>query len=169
VNNVNTIIDKLEAIRLASSINTHVQEFSELHRRLGWEFNGMRLHEIFFSSLKIKKNPVGDEFVNALSLLPVYTLIEQSYGTYDAWLDDFCNIAKMRGFGWTMLTQDEQTGKVINTWVNEHDGGVLVGCKILLCVDMLEHAYIRDFGTNRQMYLETIFAHLDWESVNARV
>ena len=32
-------------------------------------------------------------------------------------------------------------------WVNEHDAGMLADVKIILNIDMFEHAYIKDFGT----------------------
>jgi acetyl/propionyl-CoA carboxylase alpha subunit len=85
------------------------------------------------------------------------------------WKKDFLTIAKMRGMGWAMLVQDLKTGKLMNTWVNEHDAGMLSDVKIILNVDMFEHAFIKDFGTDRVPYLDSIFAHIDWSVVSERL
>jgi Fe-Mn family superoxide dismutase len=49
VNNTNKLMDTLSAMikdeQLASP------QYAELKRRLGWEFNGMRLHEYYFDNL----------------------------------------------------------------------------------------------------------------------
>jgi Fe-Mn family superoxide dismutase len=139
------------------------QEFAELHRRFGWEFNGMRLHELFFDCLSVEvENPNEIEG-------QIKNKIGEDFGSVEAWKKDFLNIAKMRGMGWAMLVQDNKTGKLMNTWVNEHDAGQLADVKIILNVDMFEHAYVKDFGTDRAPYLDSIFAHIDWEVVSERL
>jgi Fe-Mn family superoxide dismutase len=44
--------------------NAKAPEFAELKRRLGWEFNGMRLHEYHFENLggkgPLKKSPLPE-------------------------------------------------------------------------------------------------------------
>lgn len=68
-----------------------------------------------------------------------------------------------------MLVQDNKTEELINTFVNEHDAGMLSDVKIILLVDMFEHAYIKDFGANRMLYIESIFEHVDWSIVESRL
>lgn len=157
VTNTNTIIEKLE--NMGNSLSENLQEFNELHRRFGWEYNGMKLHEIFFGNLTNDKTSPDPS-------LPLIQKIIETWGTFEAWKLEFYNIAKMRGFGWTMLVQEEG-GRLFNTWVNEHDVGVPANCKILLVADMLEHAYIADFGTDRAPYLDSLFEHVDWVKVSA--
>lgn len=148
---------------------TYMPEWSEMHRRFGWEFNGMRLHELFFDSLKAERNPEDrpSEGQSRTDLL-ISKLVE-NFGSVEAWKKDFVTIAKMRGMGWAMLVQDNKTGKLLNTWVNEHDAGMLGDVKIILNVDMFEHAFIKDFGTDRAPYIDSIFAHIDWEIISERL
>jgi Fe-Mn family superoxide dismutase len=68
-----------------------------------------------------------------------------------------------------MLVQDKKTNQLLNIWVNEHDAGMLSDVNIILNVDMFEHAYVRDFATDRQAYLDSIFQHIDWEIVGSRL
>jgi Fe-Mn family superoxide dismutase len=123
----------------------------------------MRLHELFFDSLSVDvevENNVEGEIKNK---------IMENFGNVEVWKKDFFAMAKMRGMGWAMLVQDLKTGKLINTWVNEHDAGMLGDVKIILNVDMFEHAFVKDFGTDRQPYLDSIFSHIDWAVVSERL
>ena len=164
VKNTNTLIQKFATADLP--------EYTEMHRRLGWEFNGMRLHELFFDSLTsesatppLAPPPQGGEEVQG----QIKNKIIEDFGSVENWKEDFLKISKMRGMGWAMLVQDNQSGKLINTWVNEHDAGMLADVKIILNIDMFEHAYIKDFGTDRTPYLESIFGHINWEVVSERL
>jgi Fe-Mn family superoxide dismutase len=165
VKNTNLLMEKFEFLKTvdAEYFTKFLPEFTEMHRRFGWEFNGMRLHELFFDSLSVdveNPNEIEGEIKNK---------IVENFGSVEGWKKDFINIAKMRGMGWVMLVQDMKTGKLINTWVNEHDAGMLSDVKIILNVDMFEHAFVKDFGTDRAPYLESIFAHIDWAVVSERL
>jgi Fe-Mn family superoxide dismutase len=157
VKNTNIILEKLKTLEVNSP------EWNELHRRFGWEFDGMRNHEIFFDSLTTEvsgENPVAGEIKNK---------IVENFGSVEDWKKEFVGIAKMRGIGWVVLVQDNRTGKLLNTWVNEHDAGMLSDVKIILNMDMFEHAFIKDFGTDRAPYIDSIFAHINWEVVSERL
>jgi Fe-Mn family superoxide dismutase len=169
VKNTNLLLEKLKSPLTPlykegnSAIEQGSAEWAELHRRFGWEFNGMRLHELFFDSLSVdveNPNEIEGEIKNK---------IVENFESVEGWKKDFINIAKMRGMGWAMLVQDLKTGKLINTWVNEHDAGMMCDVKIILNVDMFEHAFVKDFGTDRAPYLESIFAHIDWAVVSERL
>lgn len=56
VANTNKLSDALNA--MLKENKTSASEFAELKRRFGWEFNGMRLHELYFGN--IKKNGNGE-------------------------------------------------------------------------------------------------------------
>lgn len=157
VKNTNLLIEKFKTLEANSP------EYNELHRRFGWEFNGMRLHELFFDSLTTEvseENNIVGEIANK---------IVESFGSVEAWKKDFLAIAKIRGMGWAMLVQDRKTDKLLNTWVNEHDAGMLADVNIILNLDMFEHAYIKDFGADRGQYLDSLFAHINWEVLSERL
>ncbi len=165
VKNINLLWEKCEAMRNLppEEFAKFLPEWTELHRRFGWEFNGMRLHELFFDSLTAEVS-IENEILGQIK-----EKIEENYGSVETWKKEFLSMAKMRGMGWAMLVQDNKTGKLINSWVNEHDAGQLADVKIILNVDMFEHAYVKDFGTDRAPYLDSIFAHINWEVVSERL
>lgn len=159
VNNTNTLMDKRAAMR--SEHKTATPEFAELSRRLGWELNGMRLHELYFENLAVS----GDAPIPSALAEP----IAAEFGSTEAWMEEFKGIGKMRGIGWTILYYEPVGQRLINTWINEHDVGHPAGCRPLLVMDVFEHAYMLDYGINRADYIETFFHHIDWNVVVKRL
>jgi len=118
VNNTNKILDTLNIMLNDGKAGT--PEYAELKRRLGWEFNGMRLHEYYFENLGGKS---AFDMDGKLS-----EKISKSYGSYVNWEKEFKAIGLMRGIGWVVLYQDIANGRMINFWINEHDAGHPAGC-----------------------------------------
>src|SRR5215216_7567964 len=82
--------------------------YSELTRRLGFEYNGMVLHEYYFGNMK--KNGSGD----ANRDTAFFKAAEVSFGSYDIWKTDFVSVGKMRGVGWAICYQDPVNGRLSN-------------------------------------------------------
>jgi Fe-Mn family superoxide dismutase len=159
VTNTNKELEILE--RLLKEGKSAYPEYAELKRRLGWEFNGMRLHEYYFENLGGKK-PLDAE--SRLGKMMV-----ESFGSIDAWEKDFRATGMIRGIGWTVLYQDPVDGRLINFWINEHDEGNPAGGIPLLVMDVFEHAYLLDYGLKRVDYIEEFFKNIDWKTVEARL
>ncbi len=155
VKNVNALMEKLEAISDQSSV-----EASELERRFGWEFDGMRMHELYFENMTKEKSEVG-------SL--VKEKIEKSYGSYEKWVECFQAKGMMRGIGWVVLFEDPSNGEPFTTWIREHEQGILANCKILLVMDCWEHAYMTDYGLKKADYIAAFTNAIDWKVVEARL
>jgi superoxide dismutase, Fe-Mn family len=159
VTNTNKVLDSLGQMLKDDKAGT--PEFGELKRRLGWEFNGMRLHEYYFENLG-GKTPM--EKTSQLSK----KLIED-FGSYDTWEKDFKATGAMRGIGWVALYQDNATGRLINFWINEHDVAHPAGCKLLLIMDVFEHAFMLDYGLKRADYIAAFFKNINWAAVEGRL
>ena len=159
VTNTNKVLDTLSS--LLKDGKTAVPEFAELKRRLGWEFNGMRLHEFYFENLG------GKASIDKNSKL-AKKLAEQ-FGSYELWEKDFKAVGAMRGIGWAVLYQDVASGLLINFWINEHDVGHPAGCVPLLIMDVFEHAYMLDYGLKKADYIEAFFKNINWAAAEARL
>ncbi|MCJ7611453.1 MAG: Fe-Mn family superoxide dismutase [Candidatus Aminicenantes bacterium] len=159
VTNTNKLLDGLAA--MIKDGKPAAPEFAELKRRLGWEFNGMRLHELYFENLggKSALNPNGK----------LAKKIAEDFGGFDLWEKDFRAVGAMRGIGWVVLYQDPVGGRLVNFWINEHDAGHPAGCVPLLVMDVFEHAFMIDYGLKRADYLEAFFKNIDWAAVEARL
>jgi Fe-Mn family superoxide dismutase len=134
--------------------------YAEIKRRFGWEFDGMRLHELYFENLG------GKGSLDASS--PLYAKFVADFGSYDQWKVDFIATGAMRGIGWAVLYLDPQSGRLFNTWINEHDVGHLAGGKPILIMDVFEHAYMIDYLLDRAAYIEAFFKNINWETVHKR-
>ena len=159
VTNTNKVLDTLD--QMSKDGKTALPEFAELKRRLGWEFNGMRLHEYYFENLGSKGGISKDG--------KAAKAIAASYGSIEAWEKDFRATGAMRGIGWVVLYQDTSSNRLINFWVNEHDTAHPAGCNPLLIMDVFEHAYMLDYGLKRADYIEAFFKNINWAAVDARV
>jgi Fe-Mn family superoxide dismutase len=159
VTNTNKEIELLE--QFLKEGKTAAPEFAELKRRLGWEFNGMRLHEFYFENLG-GTSPLAAESRLSRKLI-------ECFGSIAAWEKDFRATGAMRGIGWTALFQDPTDGRLINFWINEHDEGHPAGGIPILVMDVFEHAYMLDYGLKRADYIETFFKNIDWKTVEGRL
>lgn len=158
VNNANKLMDILSSIKDDQQASP---QYAELKRRLGWEFNGMRLHEYYFENLG------GNGLMpKSSSLMP--KLIGE-FGSLEAWEKDFRATGAMRGIGWVILYYDVSGSRLFNQWINEHDVGHLAGCIPILVMDVFEHAYMLDYGLKRGIYIDAFFKNVNWMAVAARL
>ena len=155
VKNVNKLLEYLDTKESGTT------EYSELQRRFGWEFDGMRLHELYFENMTNNEVVLDSSF-------RINEAINKVYGSFENWKKNFSTIGMMRGIGWVVLYFDPSNGELFNTWVHEHDGGHLAGCVPLLVMDVWEHSYITDFGIKRADYIEKFIPHIDWQVVEGR-
>ena len=159
VTNTNKVLDTLDA--MLKEGKTATPEYAELKRRLGWEFNGMRLHEYYFENLG------GKSGINKGGKLA--KKLEAVFGSYEMWEKDFRAVGAMRGIGWAVLYQDVVSGALINFWINEHDTAHPAGCVPILIMDVFEHAFMIDYGLKRADYIESFFKNVNWTAAEARL
>lgn len=155
VKNTNLILEHIE--ELAQDAEKYAYELGEIQRRFGFEYNGMRNHEVYFESLSGGAQPLA---VGGLK-----QAIESEWGSYEKWLNRFKAIALTRGIGWAMLYYDRKDNRLLSTWVDEQHLGQLQDCALVLGLDMWEHAYVYDYPTSeKKKYVEAFFENLNWEA-----
>jgi superoxide dismutase, Fe-Mn family len=161
---VNTLGEKLTELLAKGKPQGTDPYFAELTRHLGFEYNGMILHEYYFSNLKRGGEPSPGKSSGLAQA------IGQSFGSVETWKGDFQAIGGMRGIGWAILFQDPATGHLTNQWVTLHQDGVPAGFKPLLVMDVWEHAFMRDYkATEKAKYIEAFFRNVDWQAVERRL
>jgi len=158
VKNVNALLS--DSARLSADEANGVA-VSELRRRLGFEWNGMRLHEYYFEALGAAVQlSEGSALREALAL---------QFGSFDGWVKDFKKAGMMRGIGWVVLCHDSTSGNLFNVWVSDHDIGHLAGLAVLIAMDVWEHAYAVDFlPTGRARYIDAFFENMRWDIIESR-
>ena len=159
VKNINTLVEECEA--LMKEGKGGIPAYAELTRRFGWEFNGMRLHELYFGNMSKSSAALAED-------APLVQDLRRIYGTFENWEKDFRAVAAMRGIGWAILYHDPESKELFNVWVNEHDVGHLAGAAPLLVLDVFEHAYTLDYGLKKADYIEAFMKAVDWGAVESR-
>jgi superoxide dismutase, Fe-Mn family len=159
VTNTNKVADALKA--MLKDGKTGTPEYAELKRRFGWEFNGMRLHELYFDNLGGKTPLVKGAVLGKL--------METTFGSVEAWEQDFRATGAMRGIGWVVLYYDVPACLLYNQWISEHDGGHPTGCQPILVMDVFEHAYMVDYGLKKADYINAFFKNINWKAAEARI
>lgn len=165
VTNTNLLNEKIDEILADGKVDKEeMPAYSELTRRLGFEYNGMVLHEYYFGNMKIGGGgdaPRGKGFRAA---------VERSFPSFEIWKTDFVSVGKMRGVGWAIAYLDPTNGRVSNHWIELHQNGNVAGFVPLLVMDVWEHAYLLDYKpADRPKYIEAFLANVDWAAVEGRL
>jgi len=158
VNNANLIHTKMG--EYAKDLEGNSYALNELLRRLSFEYNGIRNHEVYFGSLE-----GGSSALSADSAL--HAKIVETWTDYDGWVTGFKKMAAtMRGIGWAALVCDPRDGSLHSIWVDEQHLGHLNGCIMILGLDMWEHSYVADYQpSGKKQYVEDFFANLNWNKI----
>lgn len=156
VKNVNALLEKLQ------STEAGTPEYSELKRRFGWEWNGMRLHELYFGNMNKTASALAQES-------PLYQKITTSFVSGENCEKDFRDTASLRGIGWVVMYYDKLADRLFNVWVDDHAENHLAGATPLLVMDMWEHAYTLDYGIKKADYVDAFVKAIDWAAVEGRL
>jgi len=146
---------------LLGTLKPGTPEYAEVKRRFGWEFNGMRLHELYFGNMN--KSPDGIDEESEFG-----AKVKECFGSSDALKEAMVSVGSLRGIGWTVLYYDPVGEKLTVNWVNEHDCGHLTGCAPLLVMDVFEHAFVSDYNMDRKSYITAFMKAADWSVVKRR-
>jgi Fe-Mn family superoxide dismutase len=163
VKNTNLLNEQLAQFTSAGQAAATNLPFAELTRRLGFEYNGMVLHEKYFDALTSNANgaPTSGKFYEAAG---------SSFGDFETWKKNFAAVGGLRGVGWAIAYQDPNSGRISNHWVTLHEDGNIAGFKPVLVMDVWEHAFLLDYKpAERSKYIEAFFANVDWAKVESRL
>jgi Fe-Mn family superoxide dismutase len=165
VKETNKLTEKISEFLQDGKIDQEeVPAYSELTRRLGFEYNGMVLHEYYFGNMK-RQGSVDPDKTSTF-----FKLAEDSFGSYDIWKADFVSVGKMRGVGWAICYQNPANGALSNHWISLHETGNVAGFVPALVMDVWEHAFILDYApADRPKYIEAFFSNIDWAAVERRL
>lgn len=157
VKKVNEIQDKLKSVDL-SEANATYSMVRELKVEETFAANAVKLHEGYFANLGGNGQITG----------PILDMINQDYGSYDRWEQDF-RAAGMSARGWVVLAYDMDWNVVHNYSLDAHNFGDIFNAIPLFILDVYEHAYFIDYGTNRKDYIDTFLKNANWDYVNSLI
>ena len=156
VNSLRKELDDLRKDGKGGSAN-----YADRRRRYGFEYCGMVLHEYYFGNLK-----KGTDSDNASAFKKA---VENTWGSFEAWQEDFVNTGKTRSIGWAICALDPETGCLTNHFIQLHEEGNVPGFHPVLVMDVWEHAYMVDHAASgRGDYINAFFENVNWDVVESR-
>ena len=124
----------------------------------GFCINAIKLHELYFENLHAEKD-VAREIIK---------MIEDNFISYEKWKKEFISCA-LSARGWVILAYDLNDGRLHNYISDIHNQGIVLGTIPLIVLDMYEHAYFIDFGTDKKSYIDWFLSSINWEIVEERL
>jgi Fe-Mn family superoxide dismutase len=155
----NEIAQKLAPLMTGGDVSSANQSFSELRALKDGETfatNGVYLHEYYFATLDGTGAPEG-ELAQALT---------QKHGSWDNFVA-YVTACGMASRGWVVLAWDVQAQDLRVYQGDAHNQGGVWGCLPILVLDVYEHAYFIDFGSDRKSYIQHWFTTLNWAKLEA--
>jgi superoxide dismutase, Fe-Mn family len=154
---LNAITEELETLDLATA-PAHV--VGRLKQEEMAALNSTLLHELYFAGLGGDGRAVPEAMAAALT---------RDFRSVDRWRREFIALANAlaTGAGWVLLTWLPRDKRLINESVCDASQGLAGGIPIL-ALDMYEHAYQIDFGTNAAAYVAAFMRNIDWSAVAGR-
>ncbi len=160
VKNFNAISTAIED--LLADPEKNALAIAELRRRHAFEFDGMKLHELYFSQFEGASTPLNVDSTLAQA-------ITKHWGSTDAAVQRLRQTAAMRGPGWSMLYYNPETQAFHMSFVGEQHQGHFATLPIIVALDVWEHAYILDYGAQgKAKYIDAFFKNLNWSVCEAR-
>jgi Fe-Mn family superoxide dismutase len=153
VKHTNLILEKIAKLKDDdASGNAYI--VNELRRRLGFEFDGMRMHEYYFEQFEGGTEAAADD-------TPLADAAKQKYGSWDDFIAHIKEVAGTRGIGWVVVYYDPKEHTLHTAFVNDHEVGQLAGLPIILALDLWEHAYMVDYvPSKKNEYVEAFLKNL---------
>lgn len=123
--------------------------------------NAIHLHELYFTNI----SDVHSELtMDSLS----YMRLERDWGTFDDWQRDFIACAMASRNGWALTVFNTFLQRYVNIMIDGHNEAVPVGCYPVVVMDAWEHAYVKDYMTEKEAYIKNMMLELDWEIIENR-
>ncbi|NBP56961.1 hypothetical protein EBU71_10620 [bacterium] len=127
-----------------------------------YNFNGVKLHELYFANI----SDVDSEI--RVDSLP-YMRLSRDWGTFEAWQEDFMAACMASRNGWGLTVWEPYRNVFMNVSIDSHDTNIPVGCIPVIVMDMWEHAYFKDYMTDKKAYLFSMMKELNWDVIEARM
>lgn len=155
VKHTNLILDTIKELR-EKDAEKNAFIINELRRRLGFEFDGMRMHEYYFEQFEGGAKDAG-------KTSPLKDLAEARYGDWDTFVAHIKEVAGTRGIGWVVVYFDPADRVIHTAYVGDHELGQFAGLPIVLAIDMWEHAFMVDYvPADKKKYVDAFLENLNW-------
>ncbi|MGZ4393235.1 MAG: superoxide dismutase [Gaiellaceae bacterium] len=155
VNKRNEILGKLAEVDL-STANQVYSDLRSLKVDLTFAIGGIKNHEVYFEHLGGKGGDPAGVFAD---------LVRRDFGSIESWKADL-KATGLAGRGWAWTAYDFDEGRLLNYIGDAQNTFPVWNASPLVALDVYEHAYFIDYGTDRAAYIDAFFNNLDYDVVN---
>lgn len=160
VNGANAILEKIDKARKE---NADLDMKSTL-KELSFNIGGHLLHSLFWDNLAPGGQGGGEPERNLADL------IKNEFGGFERFKNEFTQTAaSVEGSGWAALTFCGQTQRLMPMQIEKHNVNVYPGFKILMVLDVFEHAYYLDYKNDRAKFIEAFWHIVNWDKISNRL
>ena len=160
VNGANAILQRMDKARKEGADF----DVKSTMKELSWNIGGHLLHSLFWANLA-PAGKGGGKPGGALA-----EVLEKEFGSFDRFRKEFTQAAaSVEGSGWAALAFCRQTNRPIIMQVEKHNTNVYPMFRILMVLDVFEHAYYLDYKNDRGKFIEAFWNIVNWDEVNARL
>jgi len=158
VDGANAILKKFD--------NRDSEEFDvkAISKELTFHVGGYVLHKFFWENMG-PSNKCGGEPTGTIA-----EYIEKDFGSFERFKKEFSQAAVgVEGSGWAVLTLCRMTNRIFIMQVEKHNVNLIPGFRIMLVLDVWEHAYYLDYKNKRPDYVEEFWNLVNWDEVNRKM
>ena len=158
VNGANAILQRLDKAKAdAADFDTKAT-----YKEMSFHIGGHLLHYIFWENLAPAGKGGGGTPTGALA-----ELLNREYGSFERFKKIFSQAAvSVEGSGWATLTFCQLTNRPIIMQVEKHNVNIYPMFRILMALDVWEHAYYLDYKNDRAKFVEAYWNIVNWGAVS---
>lgn len=161
VNGANAILEKMENAR---KDNTDIDIKSAL-KELSFNLGGYMLHSIFWNNLMPVSRGGGGMPKGLLN-----KMIEKDFGSFERFKKEFNQAAlSVEGSGWAALVFLKETNRLMLMQIEKHNVNMYPESKILMVLDVFEHAYYLDYKNERAKFVDAFWNIVNWTDIEERL
>ncbi|MDD1689371.1 MAG: superoxide dismutase [Methanoregula sp.] len=160
VTGANAILEKLDKARKDNADLDMKATLKELSFHIG----GYRLHSLFWENMAPAGKGGGGVPKGELA-----KAIDAEFGKFDRFKKEFTQAASsVEGSGWAVLTHCMKTNRLLIMQLEKHNVNIIPGFRILMALDVWEHAYYLDYKNDRAKFIDGFWNLVKWDEVNTR-
>jgi len=159
VNGANAIFEKLDKARKEGMDIDVKSTLKELSFNIG----GHVLHSLFWGNLAPAGK--GGKLGGALA-----DSIDKEFGSFERFKKEFSQAAaSVEGSGWAALSFSKEIQRPVVMQIEKHNMNLYPAFKILMVLDVFEHAYYIDYKNDRAKFVEAFWNIVNWDEVSRRM
>lgn len=160
VESLNQVSSQLDTADRNVSNSRH-SDFRSLKLDESYNLNAVWMHELYFANCF---DPHSEIYMDSKAFIR----LQRDFGTFEDWQKDFMACALAAGQGWAICGYNMFLRRYVNAIVSNNSQDVMLGLYPVIVVDMHEHAYARDYQTDKKSYLVAMMRELNWNAIEER-